>query len=193
MNQILTWAFQITAFLLATGFLQELVPGEENAKYVHFFLGLFFLALVLRPVLSLTGVENPLQEVAAQVSELWNAPASEVSAQELEQQLEQQTVQLAEQKLKEQTEQFLQEQGYEVLHVDVWLEETQGLQIVGTIRKAEQEQKEDSVHIDRVQIGTGENTEGVRQTALEQALFEELQLESGTVILWLHGEGGVSE
>lgn len=193
MNQILTWAFQITAFLLAAGFLQELVPGEENAKYEHFFLGLFFLALVLRPVLSLTGVENPLQEVSARVSELWNAPASDVSAQELEQQLEQQTVQLAEQKLKEQTEQFLQEQGYEVLHVDVWLEETQGLQIVGTIRKAEQEQKEGSVYIDRVQIGTGENTQGVRQTALEQALFEELQLESGTVILWLHGEGGVSE
>ena len=89
MNQILTWAFQITAFLLAAGFLQELVPGEENAKYVHFFLGLFFLALVLRPVLSLTGVENPLQEVSARVSELWNAPASDVSAQELEQQLEQ--------------------------------------------------------------------------------------------------------
>ena len=74
MNQILTWAFQITAVLLATGFLQELVPGEENAKYVHFFLGLFFLALVLRPVLSLTGVENPLQEVAAQVSERAKEP-----------------------------------------------------------------------------------------------------------------------
>lgn len=193
MGQILNWAFQITAFLLAAGFLQELVPGEESARYVRFFLGLFFLAVVLRPVLQLSGIENPLQEVSAQVTDLWEGRTAEVSAQELEQQLADQTVQLAEQKIKEQTEDFLTEKGYEVIHVDVWLEESQGLQIVGSIAKKTSGQSAGEIRIDPVQIGTGEASGGVRQTALEQELFQTLQLESGTVVLWLHEEGGSVE
>ena len=193
MEQILNWAFQITAFLLAAGFLQELVPGEESARYVRFFLGLFFLAVVLRPVLQLSGIENPLREVSVQVTDLWEGRTAEVSAQELEQQMTDQTVQLAEQKIKEQTEDFLMEKGYEVIHVDVWLEKTQGLQIVGSIEKKESKQSPGEIHIDPVQIGIGKISGSVRQTALEQELFQALQLESGTVVLWLHEKGGSGE
>ena len=193
MEQILKWAFQITAFLLAAGFLQELVPGEESAQYVRFFLGLFFLAVVLRPVLQFSGVENPLREVSAQITDLWEGRTAEVSAQELEQKLENQTVQLAEQKIKEQTEEFLTEKGYEVIHVDVWLEDGQKLQIVGSIRKNSPQRSNGQVRIDPVQIGRGENESGERQTTLEQELFQALQLESGTVVLWMQKEGGGTE
>ena len=50
---------KIYLFMLILMVLSYLVPKEEYKKYIHFFIGIFVVVLLLKPVLEFISMDNP--------------------------------------------------------------------------------------------------------------------------------------
>ena len=91
------WVWKLSGYLIFVTALLQIVPGEKNRKYIHFFTGLVLIVMAAVPVLKLFASEDSFAEfqnqydaMEAQVEEMlksspelagveesWNMEASE--------------------------------------------------------------------------------------------------------------------
>lgn len=60
------WVWKLSGYLIFATALLQIVPGEKNRKYIHFFTGLVLIVMVATPVLKLFTSEDSFAKFQSQ-------------------------------------------------------------------------------------------------------------------------------
>lgn len=56
------WAWKMSGYLIFVSTVLQIIPGEKERKYIHFFTGLMFVLMIVSPIMRVFSCEDCLDD-----------------------------------------------------------------------------------------------------------------------------------